>query len=121
MLEFLKKLFQKKLQPVSQINLVESVDPNFSLSFEIGLGFDVEVSPTGDPNPKLRVNRLVFVSNNEPARQYINAVDGAMLKETISMLCLGASQHILTTSQEFQKNPTLDPTPQPILDKSQLN
>ncbi len=118
MFEFFKKLFKKKPQPANAISLVDTIDPNNSLSFEIGVGFDVEVNRAGNPQPKLKINRLVFVSNNEPARRYINAVDGALLKETISMLLQGASMHILTTAQEFHK-PSMDEVPP--LDKSQLN
>ncbi len=130
MLSFLKKLFKtatmNKVEDdhslvKDEVKLVLSpiIDMDRALSFDISLGFDVQVGEDNEPVVYLKINRLNFTSNNESAKTYINTMDDNMLKSTISMLCIGASEHILTTDQGFSKNPGLDSTP--AIDKSQLN
>lgn len=122
MISFLKKLFRKPAPKPNgvKITLVENVDINRALSFNIVLGFDVETAPDGSSTINLKVNRLTFISNNEKAKKYINMMDDGILKSTIAMLCQGASQHILTTAQGFSTNHEFDDI-QPPSDKSQMN
>jgi len=125
MFKFIKKIFQKKPSPTAvKIILTEEVDTATCLSFDLVLGFDLNVDAVNSAI-NLKVNRLSFLSNNESAKAYIESVTSEMVKSTISILCLGASDHILSTKKEFVKRVSSAkdiPPADPVLpDRNQLN
>lgn len=93
-----------------------------SLGFNLALGFDVNVDK--EANINVYVNQLIFTSNGDQAKSFIENVPDDILSSTIYTLCLAAAMQVVDESkkQGFVRANVSDILSEaPPIDKSTLN
>ena len=113
MIKFIKKLFGSNIsEDVKKdvnneakkgvnINIKDSiVDKSNVLSFDLKVGFDIEVN---NNEMNICIKSLNFIAVNEIAQNYIASQDVSLLKSTIGILCLAVDQHLKDSNKGFAK------------------
>lgn len=125
MIQFFKNIYNRLMGTMvvipANIKIVKTPEPN-AMAFSLNLGFQVNI--TGPNEMSVNVSDVIFQSNGELSRKFIEGVDCKTLRDTISLLTLVASQHVHTTPDSAYKRIESVPAPQmapPPIDPKLLN
>lgn len=95
MIEFFKNLYYRltgtSVVIPSNIKIASKAQPN-SMAFNLALGFHVNIN--GKNEMSINVSDVIFTSNGDKSRKFIEEVDCKTLRDTIALLSLVASQHV---------------------------
>lgn len=101
------------------INIIDQPGPD-SLSFNLIVGFDVGVDQD-IANINVHINTLMFTSNCDKSKAFIQGVPEETLKSTVSTLCYAVSKHVMQNQENVKFARTTIPGSDIPPDKTHLN